>query len=193
MGMPRFFRSEVRHIGLSVAVLTVALSGIGFRPPSEVLDRVVIVVIPLVVGFLAHEVAHKAVAQRYGILSVYRAWDFGLVLALLAGLLSGGRFVFAAPGAVVLLAPFLTLEQSARISLAGPLTNILVAGVFFLLSAFGGILGPLGSLGSYINLWLACFNLMPFPPLDGSKVFAWNPKVWAAVEIPLLVIVVSIY
>ena len=184
--MPRFFRSELKHIGLSVLVLVIALSGVGYLPPEKVLERMAVVAIPLVVGFLAHETAHKTVAQRYGLFSVYRAWGTGLALALVAGLLSGGRIIFAAPGAVVILAPFLTLEQSARISLAGPLTNVLVACAFLPLSALGGFLGLIGEFGTYINLWLACFNLLPFPPLDGSKVLAWNPRIWAVIEIPLL-------
>ncbi|WP_211259700.1 site-2 protease family protein, partial [Thermococcus celericrescens] len=30
-----------------------------------------------------------------------------------------------------------------------------------------------------VNLWLAFFNLLPFPPLDGSKVVRWNAGYWA--------------
>jgi Zn-dependent protease len=31
-----------------------------------------------------------------------------------------------------------------------------------------------------INLVIAVFNLFPVPPLDGSKVMAWNPIAWLA-------------
>ena len=31
---------------------------------------------------------------------------------------------------------------------------------------------------SKINFFLGAFNMVPFPPLDGSKVMAWNPLVW---------------
>lgn len=179
-------RSELEQILLSVGVLAVAISGIGFRPIVEVVERLVVVVFPLLVGFLTHEFAHKSVASRFGYFSVYRAWNLGLLLALVVGLVSGGRFIFAAPGAVVILAPFLTVEQNGLISLAGPLTNILVACAFFPLSFFGGLLGSMGVLGSYINLWLAFFNLLPIPPLDGSKIMVWNPTLWALIELPLL-------
>jgi Zn-dependent protease len=29
-----------------------------------------------------------------------------------------------------------------------------------------------------VNIWLGLFNLLPIPPLDGSKIFAWNFIVW---------------
>ncbi len=186
-------KSEIEQILLSVAVLAIAISGIGFRPLSEVAERLAVVVFPLLVGFLAHEFAHKSMAARFGFFSVYRAWNLGLLLALVAGLLSGGRIIFAAPGAVVILAPFITVEQGGLISLAGPLTNIGVACAFFPLTYLGGMLGLMGILGSYINLWLAFFNLLPIPPLDGSKVMVWNPFLWAAVEIPLLLVIGVLY
>ena len=186
-------KSEVEQILLSVAVLAVAISGIGYRPLTDVAERLAVVVFPLTVGFLAHEFAHKSVAGRFGYFSIYRAWNLGLLLALFAGLASGGRFIFAAPGAVVILAPFLTLEQNGLISLAGPLTNILIACAFFPLSFLGGLVGLMGTLGSYINLWLAFFNLLPLPPLDGNKIIAWNPRLWILVEIPLLVLIGFLY
>jgi Zn-dependent protease len=41
-------------------------------------------------------------------------------------------------------------------------------------------------IGARLNLWLAAFNLLPFPPLDGFKVFSWKPAVWALVALPSL-------
>ncbi|MCK4405684.1 MAG: hypothetical protein KAV43_04175, partial [Hadesarchaea archaeon] len=113
--------------------------------------------------------------------------------ALLVGLASGGRFLFAAPGAVMILSPYFTRHQGGLIGLAGPATNIAIAGCFFPLSYFSGLIGDIGLWGALINLWLAFFNLLPFPPLDGEKVFSWSPAAWVAIEVPLLVSIVMLF
>lgn len=64
----------------------------------------------------------------------------------------------------------------AKVALAGPAANFLVALVFalvlrflpFVSLTFSGLL----SLIVYINLILMIFNLLPIPPLDGSKILA---------------------
>ena len=64
----------------------------------------------------------------------------------------------------------------ALVGLAGPLTNILLALVAFVIGYFTGGLVDMG-LGGYIcwefimvNLGFGVFNLLPIPPLDGSRV-----------------------
>ncbi len=59
---------------------------------------------------------------------------------------------------------------------AGPLINILIAVSFGLLirfvpSLFAGAGLTIASITIITNLTLALFNLMPVPPLDGSKIF----------------------
>lgn len=184
----RFTQTEIRHISLSALVLAAAISGVGYLPLDRVAFRLVAVSVPLVLGFVLHELAHKSVAMRYGYFAAYRMWSFGLLLALLVGLTSGGRFLFAAPGAVVILSPYFTPREAGAIGLAGPLINIALAGVFLPLSLLNGLLGAMGVLGFNINLWLAFFNMLPMPPLDGSKVFFWNRLAWVVVELPLLVL-----
>ena len=62
------------------------------------------------------------------------------------------------------------------VALAGPLTNFLLAALFaWILKASGGpeaLVGKVFYLGAGINLFLALFNLIPIPPLDGSKILA---------------------
>ncbi|HYF13155.1 MAG TPA: site-2 protease family protein [Candidatus Paceibacterota bacterium] len=67
--------------------------------------------------------------------------------------------------------------DEAKVAFAGPGTNIVIALIFGLVIRFFG-----GSLSSvlvealvfivFINLLLALFNLVPIPPLDGSKVLS---------------------
>jgi len=62
----------------------------------------------------------------------------------------------------------------AIVAAAGPGVNILIALVFGLIARFGvGVLPDnfvvLATVIVFINILLAIFNLLPFPPLDGSK------------------------
>lgn len=176
--MLTFSERELRHIALSVGALAVAVSGIGpnWRGATVVGRNLISVSLPLAVGFFAHEMAHKTVAGRYGYRSYYQMWPQGLIIALLIGIASSGRFLFAAPGAVMIQATYATQEENGLISIAGPLTNLGVAALFCPLLSLHGILAYVGYFGVLINLWLALFNFMPIPPLDGSKVFHWKPK-----------------
>ena len=62
----------------------------------------------------------------------------------------------------------------ALVALAGPLTNFLIAFVAFLIGRWtGAFYGPASYVVSQIvliNLGLMLFNLLPIPPLDGSRV-----------------------
>lgn len=66
----------------------------------------------------------------------------------------------------------------ALVGFAGPLTNILIALIFGLILRFSTPLGVSGTFLSicvtvvYANLVLAIYNLIPIPPLDGSKVLS---------------------
>ena len=56
---------------------------------------------------------------------------------------------------------------------AGPLSNIILAIIFGMLIRFGALPEAMLSLATYIvliNIVLALFNLVPIPPLDGSKI-----------------------
>ena len=99
-------------------------------------------------------------------------------------------FIFAAPGAVVIFSNGMEEKTNGIISIAGPIVNIILGLIFFL------ILGSLGSFGDFIytemgaivylicvlgtriNFFLAAFNLLPIPPLDGSKVMSWSVPIW---------------
>jgi Zn-dependent protease len=70
---------------------------------------------------------------------------------------------------------------SILVSLAGPLSNLVLAFIALWLASTGWIPGTFGSsfLGffAYINVLLFVFNMLPIPPLDGSHVlFALLPR-----------------
>jgi Zn-dependent protease len=203
-------KTEAKDLLLSLIALTVAFSIVGGRrlPEAEVF---LISAIGVGTGFLLHEMAHKFAAQRYGYWAEYRANFTGLIMVVI---LAFAGFIFAAPGAVMIrkisVAPDVwqdpasheLLEEKAKreelvISLAGPMTNIVLVFFFFLLMATGatkvGFGASAASFALFINLSLAAFNLLPFGPLDGKKVFDSNRVVWAIVAVPTILATLSIY
>lgn len=129
------------------------------------------------IGFLFHELMHKYVAQSYGLFAEFKAYYKMLWLAIL---LSFFGFIIAAPGAVYIKGN-ITKEKNGKISVAGPVTNIIL-GILFLILLFAlrpeGIFKAFLGFGLTINSLLAAFNMIPAVPFDGSKVIAWNKKVY---------------
>ena len=69
------------------------------------------------------------------------------------------------------------MRDFAMTALAGPVSNLaqvmVYAGLFHVARGAGWyFVAQIGSTGVYINLLLAMFNLLPVPPLDGSRLVA---------------------
>ena len=207
---------ELRDLFLSLVALVIAFSVLGERKVPG-LDTILISAVGVSTGFLLHEMAHKFVALHFGYWAEYRANMAGLALAIV---MSFGGFLFAAPGAVMISrtnAPqewymedsFGQEEQRRRekremllISLAGPMTNIVLSIFFFLTFVF--LLVSSEEDGSdlwvrtayfalFINLTLAAFNMLPFGPLDGKKIFDGNRLVWVLVGLPTILVALPVY
>ncbi|MDG6250557.1 peptidase M50 [Methanocalculus sp.] len=137
------------------------------------------------VGFVLHELAHKFTAMRYGYWAEFQKDNQMLLVAVAIAALVG--VVFAAPGATMIYGPTLSKKENGVISVAGPVTNLLLAIPFGLL-VIGGMMFDLGwfvilvgAVGVKINAMLAAFNMLPIGPLDGKKVLAWNPAIFIVV------------
>lgn len=74
------------------------------------------------------------------------------------------------------------MSDAAKIAAAGPASNLLLAVIFTLFAhlagyASGAAMGQLLALVVVVNIFLALFNLIPLPPLDGSKIlYSWLAK-----------------
>ncbi|MFH1586416.1 MAG: site-2 protease family protein [Candidatus Diapherotrites archaeon] len=144
-------------------------------------EKLPIALVGVGTGFILHELAHRQVAKYYGLNAEYRAWTTGLLFTILLPLITFGRFLFAAPGAVYISGSHITREQNGLISVAGAATNIVVAFMFLILLAVfkpTDLVSDIFSYSAMINFFLALFNLLPIGPLDGSKVFTWSIPVW---------------
>lgn len=177
-----FGTEEIRDILVSTIALGIIFSiGRGLT-----LENVGIITAIVALSFIPHELAHKFVAVHYKCFARYEMWKNGLIFALLLAVATNGGFVFAAPGAVVIYTVYqnryglhnivLSPRQNGLISIAGALTNISIALLFWIFAPSFFLTGSI----MYINIFLAAFNLLPIPPLDGSKVFYWNKLVWLA-------------
>lgn len=94
----------------------------------------------------------------------------------------------------------------AIVAVAGPLSNIAVAFIFGLIIRVGvakELLNPdflgLASFVVLINIVLAVFNLIPIPPLDGSKIlfsvlpYKWNQIRWQLERFGLIFVFLFIF
>ncbi len=146
-------------------------------------------IIVLILAAVAHEYMHGWMAYRLGDPTAKNAgrltfnplahleW-FGSFFLPLMMLLANFGFIFgwAKP---VPYNPYNLRDKKygeAKVALAGPMANLGIAIVFglilrflpFFSLTFAGLL----SIIIYINLILMVFNLIPIPPLDGSKILA---------------------
>jgi len=138
-----------------------------------------IFVLPIfLVSLTVHEYAHGWMAYRYGDDTAKRMGRltlnplahislFGTIILLLIA-----HFGWAKP--VPVNFSILTKGQIFKVAAAGPAANILLAvilaGVFHLLRPdTASLLSLFILLAILFNLVLAVFNLLPIPPLDGSK------------------------
>lgn len=129
------------------------------------------------VAFVLHELAHKFSAMRYGYWAEFQKDNQMLLVAVVMAALVG--IVFAAPGATYIYGNA-TRTENGRISAAGPITNLLLCIPFAALWLLGGeLLAIVGLVGLRVNAMIATFNMLPISILDGRKVLAWNPAVFA--------------
>ncbi|RFA94474.1 site-2 protease family protein [Pyrobaculum aerophilum] len=181
-------RQELIDMAISLLVLTlgfsIALSGDMARGLNwaRVLSLMPYVAFVLLFAFIGHELAHREVAKRLGYFAMYKADYYLLPLAIIFPLLFG--FVFAAPGSVV-VSPYRLYRQGDEkrdmffIAAAGPLANIAFA--ILGLALLTATQSYFWHFFAYINAWLALFNLLPLPPLDGNKVIRSNPVMWVLI------------
>lgn len=142
----------------------------------------------LIPAVSVHEYAHALAADILGdktsryagrltlnpVAHIDPMWTILLPLVLFVS--TGGMFVFGSAKPVPI--DYSRLRNPKRdiiwIGIAGPLANFCLAFVCFLLVKFfpGGLAGSLLATLGGINVFLGVFNLLPVPPLDGSRVVA---------------------
>ncbi|MDA3802814.1 MAG: site-2 protease family protein [Patescibacteria group bacterium] len=147
----------------------------------------IFLIIVLILSAVFHEYMHGYVAYRLGDPTAKNAGrltfnpikhldPFGSVILPLIMVMFNSSFLFAWAKPVP-YNPYNLRDRKygdAKVAAAGPLANLALAIVFGLiirLTPFSSVaFTSLLSLVVYINLFLMVFNLIPIPPLDGSKI-----------------------
>ena len=166
------------------------------------IQRIVVWLLPVVFAITVHEVAHGWMAKQYGDKTADQQGRLTLnplkhidpvgtiiVPGLLLITFTGFIFGWAKPVPVDARNFKNPKKAMMMVALAGPIANLLMAVAWAVLARIGitieveFISMPLiytGVAGITINLVLALINLLPIPPLDGSRVLSGLlPDYWA--------------
>lgn len=163
---------------------------------ANAVQLVSVAILPLVLAITVHEAAHGWVANRLGDPTAKQLGRLTfnpiphidlvgtVVVPIAMMLLSGFIFGWAKPVPVNTRNFSKPREFMALVAAAGPLSNLLMAVFWGVVIKIATLLPEsmrtiavpmvlMGKLGLTFNLILMILNLLPLPPLDGSRVLAW--------------------
>tara|TARA_Y100000310_G_scaffold214909_1_gene215892 strand:+ start:284 stop:850 length:567 start_codon:yes stop_codon:yes gene_type:complete len=180
---------EIVKLAIMSVVIGFIFTGFYSFRPRTVYDRMrkrkfdfrdlkfsILVTAPAVV---LHELAHKFVAMYYGYTATFNIWGFGLGLGMFLKLI-GSPLIIIAPGFVQISELAFANDFAYRlIAFSGPAVNL----ILWLSSMFMLKLNKRYTtkqtaalkLTKYLNGLLFFFNMLPFGPFDGKKVFFGVP------------------
>lgn len=131
-------------------------------------------------ALFVHHAGQRFMALRLGILAEQKLWWPGLLIAFILVIVSGGMIkMFAASAVFVSLLPQhrlgkfrygVGMSDWAKIALSGPVFNVFLATIAVFLEWMGVLSLAVSNSIFMFNLYFAAWNLLPFPPLDGSRI-----------------------
>jgi Zn-dependent protease len=176
---------------------------------------ILITFIILLFSAVVHEVAHGLMAERLGdstardegritLNPITHIDPFGSILLPFLLLAIGSPIIFGAAKPVPVNFDALRPRKvgMALVALAGPLSNFALAAIFLIVIKLGlvnDISYPILSLAALINIVLGTFNLIPIPPLDGSKIIAslapdeWMEKILSLERYGFILVLIFLY
>ena len=172
-----FSKSEIRAFVVSALVFAFVWSFNNGRIELE--DLLVSLVLVVVVMFV-HHAGQRLWGLKRGFRVEQRLWWYGLVASLILAFISYGRIKFLAASSTLIymlyghrLGAFRygpNLKEFAAVCLAGPVANILFGTFFKQLANMGVFPVFIADPVFKLSLVFAAWNLLPIPPLDGSRI-----------------------
>jgi Zn-dependent protease len=109
-------------------------------------------------------------------------WLGTVILPFITSLLMGGFLGWGKPVNTIPGRLRYGLSGLALVALAGPASNIVFAVVLTAVAAIVPAAGELALRGAWLSIYLAIFNMLPVPPLDGSKLLLAARVPWRVYE-----------
>jgi len=182
--------TEILYFIILTGVIGYIFTGLFVKRPKTIYDRLhpkrfswqdfkfaIIVVAPAII---LHELAHKFVAMAYGFDATFKLFPFGLVVGIFLKLINS-PFLLLAPGYVEIgTAAFVNPIAYRVIAFAGPALNLLLwVGSWAILKSSIKLSRTQHAtlhMTKLLNMLLFFFNMIPFGPFDGQKVFFGPPS-----------------
>src|SRR3972149_12301081 len=178
---------ELLYLGLSMLLLSFFyVFDDVFKTWSQVFINFLNVLVIMCLSLLFHEFVKKTIAQSFGISSTYNLWIPGFFISVITSIFSEGKLLLFTYGfskfkqfyGAKLGKSRVSIREDERgvIILSGVLASLALALLVKLLAPF--LSESVWLLGVNVNLWIALFALIPFPPLNGTYLLLWSRVVW---------------
>lgn len=192
---PTLTRAELRDVIISIAVLGFIFSFKNWPTIEHGLKNMMGAMIIAGISFLVQQLAHKLSAEKYNCYAEYVLWPKCLLFTIVLIFLTNGNIMLAAPGFVAISTAYftrlgfkytqITQEEFGKIAATGPLANMGLAMIFKIFSPINPIVI---NQAITINCWMALSNMLPIPPLPGSRVLSWSRIAWPIMQITPIIL-----
>jgi len=205
----RFTPLEIRNFLIIILVLAFIISMDEWGPGQEVqlaygLFNFFNAMLVVTLSILFYNTAQRIIGLNLGYKVEYQFWSFGIFIALILAFIStalGKTLWVLIPGGILIhhigkhrLGFFrygLNYFGLGMIALSGPVASIVLAIIFKIISGF--ISTPLITKLIHFNLIFAVWQILPIPPLDGSKLFFGSRMVYSFAFFSIIMAAILLY